>query len=195
MNSAFGLVVAVMAWQAPDHGWTATQRFVSTFVRRSQFPSRGAHDRRYAVVASGRITVHIERPAKEVFEYVSDVENNPAWRTAVTETRWLDPGPTKPGRRGEQTSRLIGRRYSVRAEVVDWEPPLHVSWATTAGGADVRTHCRVEEDGSGCRVTLESEGEFTGVWRLLTPLAAMMLRQRSKADIERLRAILEDRQD
>ena len=146
------------------------------------------------MAASGRISAHIERPAHEVFEYVGNVANNPSWRTAVIETRWLDPGPTRPGRRGEQTSRLLGRRYTVTAEVVDWEPPVHVSWATTAGGADVRTHCFVQEDRDGCLVTLESEGEFTGVWRLLTPMAAMMLRRQSKADIERLRAILENRQ-
>jgi hypothetical protein len=139
------------------------------------------------------MTTRIDRLAEDVFEYVSNVENNPAWRTAVIETRWLDPGPTKPGRRGEQTSRVLGRRYTVAAEVVDWDPPRHVSWATTAGGADVGTSCRVDADGDGCIFTLESEGEFTGVWRLLTPLAAAMLRRQSAADIERLRHILEER--
>ena len=143
------------------------------------------------MVAKGSVTVRIERAAKDVFDYVSDVENNPNWRTAVIETRWLDPEPTQPGRRGEQTSKILGRRYSVIAEVVDWDPPRHVSWATTAGGADVRTHCRVEPDGDGCIFSLESEGAFNGVWRIMTPLAAMMLRRQSKADIERLTAILE----
>ena len=147
------------------------------------------------MVASGRITAHIERPPEEVFEYVSDVEHDPTWRTAVIQTRWLDPGPTEPGRRGVQTSRILGRSYSVTAEVVDWEPPVHVSRATIVGGADVRTHCRVEKEGTGSRVTLESTGEFTGAWRLLTPVAATLLRRQSKQDVERLRATLEDRQD
>lgn len=145
------------------------------------------------MVARGRVIARIDCPAEAAFDYVSDVENNPAWRAAVIETRWLDPGPTKPGRRGEQTSRIVGRTYTVIAEVVDWDPPEHVSWATMAGGADVRTHCRVEADGDGCILTLESEGEFTGTWRLLTPLAAAMLRRQSAADIERLRRILEQR--
>ena len=87
------------------------------------------------MAASGRISARIERPAHEVFEYISDVENNPSWRTAVIETQVVEYGPDRTGRRGEQTSRLLGRRYTVTAEVVDWEPPVHVSWATTAGGA------------------------------------------------------------
>ena len=145
------------------------------------------------MVARGRMTTRIDRPREDVFEYVSDVENNPEWRTAVIETRWLDPGPTKPGRRGEQTSRILGRRYTVTAEVVEWNPPREVSWATTAGAADVRTSCRIEADGDGCIFTLDSEGEFTGAWRLLTPLAAAVLRRQSRADVERLRHILEER--
>lgn len=143
------------------------------------------------MVARGRMTARVDCPAAVAFDYVSDVEHNPEWRTAVIETRWLDHGPTQPGRRGQQTSRILGRRYTVIAEVIDWDPPRHVSWATTAGGADVRTHCRVEADGDGCIVTLESEGAFTGAWRLLTPLAATMLRRQSAADIQRLRRILE----
>lgn len=139
------------------------------------------------------MTSRIDCPAEDAFAYVSNVENNPEWRTAVIETRWLDPGPTKSGRRGQQTSRILGRRYAVIAEVVDWDPPRHVSWATTAGGADVRTHCRIEADGDGCILALESEGEFTGAWRLLTPIAATMLRRQSGADMERLRRILEER--
>ena len=146
------------------------------------------------MVARGRMTGRIDRAAEDVFAYVSNVENNPEWRTAVIETRWLDPGPIGPGRRGQQTSRILGRRYTVIAEVVDWDPPRHLSWATTAGGADVRTHCRVEVDGDGCIFTLESEGEFAGAWRSLTPIAAAMLRRQSGADIDRLRRVLEERE-
>ncbi len=142
--------------------------------------------------ASGSMAIRVGRPVEEVFAFVADVENNPRWRAAVVETRWLDPGPTKPGRRGEQTSRVMGRRYSVVAEVVDWDPPHHVSWATTAGGADVQTHVRVEPAGEGSLVTLEAVGAFTGMWRLLTPLAARMLRRQSRTDAERLQALLED---
>ena len=121
----------------------------------------------------------------------ADVENNPKWRTAVIETRWLDPEPTRPGRRGEQTSKVMGRRYTVIAEVVDWDPPRHVSWSTTAGGADVTTHCRVEPDGDGSIVTIESGGEFTGIWRLVTPLAAAMLKRQSGTDAHKLKSLLE----
>ena len=142
--------------------------------------------------ASGSMAIPIRRPVEEVFAFVADVENNPRWRSAVTETKWLDPGPTKPGRRGEQTSQVLGRRYSVIAEVVDWDPPHHVSWATTAGGADVETHVRVEPDGDGSLVTLESGGSFTGPWRVLTPLAASLLRRQSRADAARLKALREE---
>ncbi len=141
--------------------------------------------------ASGSMTTRVDRPADEVFAFIADAENDPQWRTAVIETRWLDPGPTKPGRRDERTSKVMGRRYTVIAEVVDWDPPHHVSWSTTAGAADVTTRCRVEPDGDGAIVTIESGGEFSGVWRMFTPLAAVMLRRQSNGDIERLKSNLD----
>ena len=142
-------------------------------------------------MASGSMSIHIDRPAEDVFDCVANVENNPSWRTAVIESEWLDDGPMRPGRVGRQVSKVMGRRYEVTAEVVDWDPPRHVSWATTTGGADVRTHCRVEPDGDGCIVTISSEGAFTGVWKLLTPVAAAMLKRQSRSDAERLRSTLE----
>ena len=42
----------------------------------------------------------IQAPPEEVFEFVADAENNPSWHAHVRETRWIDDGPTRLGRRG-----------------------------------------------------------------------------------------------
>jgi len=122
-------------------------------------------------VARGRGTIHIDRSPKDVFDFVAEVENNPRRRSYVRETTWTDGEPMRPGRRGRQVSRVLGRRYEVVGEIVDWEPPQQVSWRTVAGGAAVRTDCRVVPEGGGCRLTITAEGDFTGrPWRLLSPL-------------------------
>ena len=45
-------------------------------------------------MAKGGGSIHIERPAEEVFAFVADAENNPRWRSYVIETTWLDDGPS-----------------------------------------------------------------------------------------------------
>jgi hypothetical protein len=147
-------------------------------------------------VATGGGSIHIERPAEDVFAFVAEAENNPRWRSYVVDTRWIDPGPMRVGRRGLQESRILGRRYAVVAEVVVWQPHHVVVWQTMAGGATVRTDCAVEPDGDGCRLTISAEGESTnGLLRLLGPLAIAVMTRQATADLRKLSAALESRNE
>jgi carbon monoxide dehydrogenase subunit G len=143
-------------------------------------------------MAKGSGSIHIDRPADEVFAFVADAENNPRWRSYVTETRWLDDGPMRVGRKGVQVSRVLGRRMEVEAEIVEWDPPRHVAWQAFAGSALVRTDCWVEPEDGGCRLTISAEGDFTNpVMRLLSPLAIGMMKRQSDRDTKKLKAALE----
>ena len=46
-------------------------------------------------MVKGTASVHIDRPADEVFADVAEAENNPRWHAHVLETRWLDDGPMR----------------------------------------------------------------------------------------------------
>ena len=43
---------------------------------------------------------HIRAAPEAVFDFVADAEHNPRWHAHVRETRWIDPPPTRVGRRG-----------------------------------------------------------------------------------------------
>lgn len=61
-------------------------------------------------MAKGGGSIHIDRPADEVFVFVADAENNPRWRSYVVETAWLDGGPMRVGRRGRQVKAALESR-------------------------------------------------------------------------------------
>lgn len=144
----------------------------------------------------GESSIHIERDPADVFAFVSEPENNPRWRSYVVDMRWSDDGPMQVGRRGSQTSRILGRNYTVEAEIVEWDPPRRVVWQTVAGDAKVRTECRVDPEGSGARLTIGAEGEFTApLARLLSPLAVAVMRRQAGKDGPKLKAALEARQE
>jgi uncharacterized membrane protein len=139
-------------------------------------------------------SIHIDRPADEVFAFVADAENNPRWRSYVVETTWLDDGPMRVGRRGRQVSRVLGRPMAVVAEIVVWDPPRRVAWQAVQGFATVRTDCSVEPEDGGCRLTITAEGEFTSrVMRLLSPLAIGIAKRQAASDAKKLKAALEAR--
>lgn len=145
-------------------------------------------------MAKGGGSIHIDRPADEVFAFVADAENNPRWRSYVVETVWLDDGPMRVGRRGRQVSKVLGRPMAVVAEIAEWDPPRHVAWRAVAGFATVRTDCTVEPEAGGCRLTIIAEGEFNSrVMRLLSPLAIAVAKRQADGDVKKLKAALEAR--
>jgi polyketide cyclase/dehydrase/lipid transport protein len=145
-------------------------------------------------MAHGEASIHISRPPDEVFAFVGDAANNPRWRRNVVRTEWLDDGPMRVGRRGRQTARLLGREWTVDAEVAEWDPPRSVAWRSVQGPVSVRSWVRVDGDATGSLVSGGADGGFTGpIGRLLTRLAVPRMVRQAEIDLEKLRALLESR--
>ena len=138
----------------------------------------------------------IKAPPEEVFAFVADAENNPRWHEHVRETRWIDDGPTRLGRRGRQFGHLFFRDWAFVAEVVEWEPPRLVTFQVIEGYR-VRTSILVEPaDGGDSRVTLTVATPRIpgpGIDAFLSRLLKRVTRDRENGDFRRLRAALEGR--
>jgi uncharacterized membrane protein len=143
-------------------------------------------------MAHGEASIRISRPPDEVFAFVGDAANNPRWRRNVVRTEWLDDGPMRVGRRGRQTARLLGREWTIDAEVAEWAPPERVAWRSIQGPVSVRSWIRVEADPAGSRVSGGADGGFTGpIGRFLTRLAVPRMVRQAELDLQALRALLE----
>ena len=140
----------------------------------------------------------IRRSAADVFDFVSDAENNPRWHEHVRETRWIDDGPTRLGRRGRQTGHLWGRDWAFVAEVAEWDPPRLVAFQVIEGYR-VRTTIRVEpsdtdpETVSVITLTVRTP-RILGrrIDALIGRAMKAATRGRERGDFARLRAALED---
>src|SRR6266542_3546873 len=76
-------------------------------------------------MASFENTVTIRRPVEDVFAFLADFENVPAWNYAIVETRKVSPGPVGVGTTYRQT-RSVPRRSEEGFEVTVFEPPSHL---------------------------------------------------------------------
>lgn len=143
-------------------------------------------------MAKEEASIHIERPPEEVFAFVGDPANNPKWRKNVVRTEWLDDGPMRVGRRGRQTARVLGREWTVEAEIVEWDPPRSATFRTVQGPVTVRSWYRVAPDGTGSLVTGGGDGGFKGpLGGLLTRLAVPRMVKQAEIDLRTLRDQLE----
>jgi hypothetical protein len=132
-------------------------------------------------------TTVIRRPVEVVFEYVSDVSNDRNWRTGLDESRIADGATVKVGTVG--TSRAGDTEVKWRVDV--YEPAHRIEWTLIGGPFPGRGGYRLEPIGGSTRFTLLADIEPTGVYKLLGPLFRWFGCRRNRADVEKLREILE----
>lgn len=147
-------------------------------------------------------SIDINRPCEEVFAYLEDRANDPAWMAAVRESHWLDtggagtPGVDGVGRRGRMLMRIQGRTVEFVDEVSEYEPGRVIAHRTVQGPFPLHSACRCDPTETGCRATVVGEAEqfVRGPLRwLLEPFIARGVRRGFRTDLARLKQILESR--
>ena len=139
-------------------------------------------------------SIIIDRPPEEVFAFFSVRTNDPVWMATVIESEWLDAAaPMGVGRRGRMVMKAMGRREFLD-EVTEYEPGRRIAHRMVSGPMEMVTACIAEPAGNGCRATVLYEPErLPGgvVGKLMAPLTARIVRRNFRADLARLKDILE----
>jgi uncharacterized membrane protein len=139
-------------------------------------------------------SIFIDRPPEAVFGFLLVRSNDPVWMASATESEWLDPAaPMGVGRRGRMVMDAMGRREFLD-EVTEYEPGRRIAHRSVAGPRAIRTACIAEPAGNGCCATVVYQPERLpgGVMgRLTAPLTARIVRRNFRADLARLKHILE----
>ena len=77
-------------------------------------------------MAAFQNTVTIARPANEVFAFLADFGNIPAWNYAIARTVQTSPGPARVGATYRQT-RTAPRRSEEGFQVTKFAPPRRLA--------------------------------------------------------------------
>ena len=139
-------------------------------------------------------SLEIERAPEEVFAYLADPTNLPEWQEEVetVEREGEEEGPLKAGDGFTERRVFLGRRLESRVEVVAAEPGREFTIRTSAGPVPFTVQHLLEAGaGGGTRVTVVGEADLPRALRLVARGAAAAARRRFEADIERLKAVLE----
>ncbi len=137
------------------------------------------------------VEAKIERPVEEVFAFVADVANDPAWNTDMLEARRIQDDPVARGTTYEFRNKPFMGVSAGTAEVVEFEPNRrHVVRADMGKMTPTITHLFGSADGV---TTVRRRIEFMlpGLMRLMQPLVRMMARKRNAVFLANLKRVLE----
>ena len=116
----------------------------------------------------------IRRPASEVFRVVADIPGFAEWNPTIQSSRLLSEGEVGDGTRFEFGIRGMGKQ---QLEVTRFERDRSIRFEPRSGMMDGGHLFTLSDDGQGTRLDHELVLRPKGVFRLCSPLMAMMAKR------------------
>lgn len=136
--------------------------------------------------------VVIRRPHDRVAQYAGDPANAPEWYANIRSVGWRNEPVVAVGSRIDFVAAFLGRRLAYTYEIVEHEPGRRLVMRTAQGPFPMETTYTWEPlDAGRTRMTLRNRGRPRGFSLLLAPVTAAAVRRANRADLRRLRELLE----
>ncbi len=135
--------------------------------------------------------VVINRPIDEVFEFVSDVENNPLWQSSIVEGKQTSSGSLGVGTTIMTIGRYLGLRIKTDWEVIEYEPNKKYVAKSFSGSGQAKGTWSFEPVTNGTRVDLVAEMGLSGLLRIVEPVLKIKGQRESEKEFAALRKLLE----
>lgn len=136
------------------------------------------------------LDVTIDRPVAEVFAYVTDVRNVPAWQESAESAEWIEPG-----KRFRERRQFMGRAAELELEVTAYEPERRFDVRAVKSPVTFEIRHSFEEAGGGTLVRVHGEAKLSGALRFAAGMAKRQAERHFRSDLERLKAVLERRDE
>jgi uncharacterized protein YndB with AHSA1/START domain len=141
-------------------------------------------------------SVEIARPVEEVFAFSADVDNLPLWLTGVLEARKVTEGPLRKGTELEDVLQFLGKRFTSRLEVTEYEENRRMAFRTITGPIELDSVQTMEPTASGgTRVTHTAEGDPRGFFKVAEGVLQKMVHRQLTASLGNLKDLLEGARD
>ena len=136
--------------------------------------------------------IGIARPREEVAAFASDPENAVRWYENIESVQWRTPAPLAIGSELAFVARFLGRRLEYTYEVREHVPGERFVMSTAEGPFPMETTYRWQDGPAGATtMTLRNRGEPAGFAKVAAPMMARAMARANRADLRRLKAILE----
>ena len=137
------------------------------------------------------VSVVIKRPVEEVFSYVNDPTNETTWSSGLVESNQISEGPVGVGTIMKEVNRILGKNIENIYEITEYEPNRRYSCKSISGPFPWQGTFTFNSVKGGTKVTMVSEFQIGGFFKLAEPIVLRMAKRQFKADFNNLKDLLE----
>jgi carbon monoxide dehydrogenase subunit G len=143
-------------------------------------------------MATFEISLFIDRPPQEIFDFMTNPDNDKLWQESLISSEWVTEGPAGLGSKKRVVVRFMGFKLKATTEYVIWEPPERYRFKSDDSPFSVVGTTRFEPEGEGTQVTTEGQIEASGLLKLVVGIMARQAEKEDKAHFNNLKRILEE---
>lgn len=136
-------------------------------------------------------SVVINQPLKKVFDYVTNSENAPEWKSRLLKVKRTSQGPVGVGTTEVHVGKILGWKPETKVEITAYEPNKEVGFKTVSGPLAAKGKVTFESVESGTKVTITAGRQPSGFLKLIGPLVAGMAQKQLETDLAKLKEVLE----
>ncbi len=144
----------------------------------------------------GSATAMINKPIRDVFSYISNVENQDYWVEGCSETKMSSGNGVKVGSSFEGKYTYSGKTHEIDYEVTRYTPPMMFGVKSTKGPFPFESLLELKEVNNQTEVTntieAGSDHLITSImFFLLKPIIRRQMNKQMKTELIKLKSILE----
>jgi len=135
------------------------------------------------------LALEIARPPEDVFAYLTDVSNLPAWQSGVHSAEL--EGEPGAGARIRESRHLLGRELNTELEIAEYEAPRLFTLRALRSPVPFTVRHVLEPSSGGTLLTVVGEGDAGLLPGFAAGIMARRAEKQFRKDFERLKRILE----
>jgi carbon monoxide dehydrogenase subunit G len=143
------------------------------------------------LIVRAELTIEVARTPEDVFAYLTNVSNLPAWQSGVHTAQIEDAGAPRVGARVRESRHMLGRELNTTLEITEYEAPrVFALRALDSPVPFVVRHELAAHDG-GTLLTVTGVGDAGLLPGFASGIMARRAEKQFRKDFERLKKLLE----
>ena len=126
-------------------------------------------------------------PRDVVFAFLADPANRPRWQTSIQTFEMEPQGEPRVGIRWRESVRGAG---TFEMEISEYERPRRWAERIESKAFDGTVSMTFEETPGGTTLRLDADVRCRGPWRVVAPIARIVLRREMRKDLKRVEGLL-----
>jgi carbon monoxide dehydrogenase subunit G len=137
------------------------------------------------------LAIEVARAPDDVFAYLTDVSNLPAWQSGVHAAQIEDAGAPRVGARIRESRHLLGRELNMTLEITEYDAPRVFSLRALNSPVPFIVRHDLESHEGGTLLTVTVVGDAGLLPGFASGIMARRAEKQFRKDFERLKKLLE----